>query len=336
MANGLKKSFFIFLLVIGIVVCYFACDDGELIVEIPIINPTPTNTPTPTTNPNDYEAIDCGNNSLANLIIEYMPGAGQFINNTSFNNPNEICCEPTGGTTMAPDNSSMLTLGGFGGYVIFKFPDKVANESGYDLIFYGNAFWNGDNPQNRWIEPGYIEVSVDENSNGLADDKWYLIPGSHITDSDGDGDYEEHKETQIYHTSDTEYLPENKSYYPDSQYYPDINTTSYSLTAYRLPDEICGTVNNPDPVNESVWGYADVNPNLLEGQYLPDDPTTVGIDADTRGGDAVDIDNAIDPNTGEQVNLPQIDFIKITNGCNVILGTLGEVSAEIDAVYRIW
>src|SRR5690606_28851422 len=52
------------------------------------------------------------------------------------------------------------------------------NPMGLDCIVYGNSFWTGGDPHRKWIEPALIEISQDVNGNGLADDPWYVIPGS--------------------------------------------------------------------------------------------------------------------------------------------------------------
>lgn len=331
------KKLFNIIIIIGSLYYLFIgilhCNGNEPFVEIPIVNPTPINPPTKI--PGVWELVDCSSNDYVNQILDFQPAAGQFINNEKLNNPIEVYCEPLGGTTTAANNASIVSLGGFGGYIVFSFPETIENGPEFDFIVYGNAYWNADNPQNRWIEPGYVEISVDSNDNGEPDDSWYLIPGSHIVDGDSDGNYEEHKESITYHISDTHLPPENKNHYPDSEYYPEMED-SYELNAYLLPEEVCGTVNNPDPNNEQVWGYADINPSLSIGQYTADDPKLVGLDADTRGGDAFDINWAINPDTGTPANLSAVDFIKITNGCNEIEGAMGEVSTEIDGVVKLW
>ncbi len=105
-----------------------------------------------------------------------------------------------------------------------------------------------------------------------------------------------------------------------------------------------------DPTREGIFGYAEYSPTLalgdLDGDYIvddpnlapddfytvPDDPLTVGITPGSGGGDAFDIAWAIDPATGQLADLPGFDFIRITSAVNVVLGPLGERSAEIDAV----
>ena len=48
-------------------------------------------------------------------VAECVPAPGQFINDSSFNEPAETLGAPAGGGTGAPGNSSVMSLGGFGG-----------------------------------------------------------------------------------------------------------------------------------------------------------------------------------------------------------------------------
>jgi hypothetical protein len=64
--------------------------------------------------------------------------------------------------------------GGFGGYTVFEFDHSVERKgvNGEELLIGGNAFGG-------WSEPGIIWVMQDENRNGLPDDTWYELVGSH-------------------------------------------------------------------------------------------------------------------------------------------------------------
>ena len=63
-------------------------------------------------------------------------------------------------------------MGGFGGYIIFKFDHTVVNQNGYDFVIRGNAF-DGSS------EPGAVMVAFDRNGNGVPDDdEWYELKGS--------------------------------------------------------------------------------------------------------------------------------------------------------------
>lgn len=254
---------------------------------------------------------------FATQVLDYAPGDGLFVNDPNFNDPARALGAPIGGGTLMADSSKLVTLGGFGGTLTLGFDhtvmDDPANHLGLDFIVFGNAIWISNNPLSRWAEAAVIEISLDDNGNGIADDQWYLIPGSDITD------------------------PQNQKLYG----------------FYLLPDDPYAQppLNNPlmDGA-EAWWGYADMAPVLKRGDLdgdnkvddphvsdeafytVPDDPRTVGIDAGSGGGDAFDIAWAIDPVTGQPAGLPGFDFIRITTGVWSFDNWFGEVSAEIGGV----
>ena len=85
--------------------------------------------------------------------IEYSPAPGQFINKTP-----EAVADDTPETMRknaeeALTGGSMISLGGFGGYVVFGFDHVVVNRQDADFTVLGNAFVNS-------AEPGIIQFSV--------------------------------------------------------------------------------------------------------------------------------------------------------------------------------
>ncbi|HYC99974.1 MAG TPA: hypothetical protein VEB22_02005, partial [Phycisphaerales bacterium] len=124
---------------------------------------------------------------FASRVVEYTPSPGQNMENPSFNDAARALGPPVGGGVLAADNTKVVTLGGFGGSLTLGFDHPITDQSptatnptGADLIVFGNAFWASGNPDLRFAEPGVIEVSRDDNGNGLADDAWYVIRGSHL------------------------------------------------------------------------------------------------------------------------------------------------------------
>ncbi len=293
---------------------------------------------------------------FATRMIDYSPAPGQFVNNPAFNDPNQALGPPVGGGTISPNNSGLVSLGGFGGSITLAFAvpvlDDPRNTMGLDFIVFGNAFWPGADPNARWAEAAIIEISLDVNNNGAADDPWYLIPGSHLTPpitfitKHWDND------------PGTPTPPANIAWYPAGA--PGEMTTS----APRLPAvfESFVLLNPRTDGRETYFGYADLSPTLILGDMtgatgapgenstadpednpaidpaifytFPDNPFTVGVDPGAGGGDAFDIAWAIDPTTGAPANLPGFHFIRITNAVDAV-GPLGEVSSEIDAVARV-
>jgi len=290
---------------------------------------------------------------FATAVIAYDPAPGQFVNDPLFNDPTKALGRPYGGGFSDSGNSSLVSLGGFGGSITLAFDhtvrDDPANPFGLDAIVYGNALYVGGNFNRRWAECGFIEISRDVNGNGLPDDPWYLIPGSHITDPMGQYEVQTWDDDVL----DAAFPPDDEGWIPPGR------SGTWSTAGYRLPPEVFETivVSNPnglDATVEGIFGYADFTPTLklgdMNGDNVIDDPTAlpavfytrpdnpfaVGLTPGSGGGDAFDIARAIDPATGEPAGLDGFDFIRITVGVNrVILDTsppLNELSTEIDAV----
>ena len=184
---------------------------------------------------------------FATSVVEYAPAPGQFVNDPNFNDPQETLGPPLGGGTSAPDNESVVTLGGFGGYIVLGFDHTVLDDSlnplGLDAIVFSNAYWVLGNPDRHWAECATIEISRDDNANGLADDAWYLILGSHLS-------------APLSRTSKT---------------WGDGSTTY----AYHLPLNPFGATVVVNPMagteNEGIFGYAEYSPTLFLGDLDGDD-----------------------------------------------------------------
>ena len=290
-----------------------------------------------------------GASPFATRVIEYTPAPGQFVQSAVFNNPAAALGAPTGGGTAQVDNSSVVTLGGFGGCLVLAFDhtvmDEPLNPMGLDGIVFGNAFWGGGNLTRHWGECGVIEISYDDNGNSVADDDWFLIPGSHMPYSLGINIAEVTWDSNIINPL---YPPASESWVPLGR------SGIWHSAAFPLPVAVFGALileNPPDLLDaEAIFGYADYSPTLVLGDMdgdnvvddvamrpdvfytVPDDPWVTGISAGSGGGDAFDIGWAVDPDTGEPARLTGFDFIRICNGVHAIFPLFGEKSPEIDAV----
>lgn len=222
--------------------------------------------------------------------------------NPGFDSPALTLGEPISAGVSAPSNSSIHSIGtpgaSPGSYITLKFntpiTDDPLNPMGLDFIVYGNAFWVGGNPANKWIEAGLVEVSEDVNTNGIADDAWYVMPGS-----------------RNYSAS---VLPLG------------IANPSPSLAGFVSNSGVGGV--------ESNWGYADLTPTqqkYLDNYVRPDDPMTVGLTSRSGGGDAFDIAWARD-GTGQPANLTQIHFVRVSAFLQTPGGFIGDLTPEVDAV----
>ncbi len=283
-------------------------------------------------------------------VIDYSPAPGQFVNNPAFNDPTRALGPPVGGGTINPDNSKLVTLGGFGGSITLAFDHTILDDAhhpfGMDAIVFGNATWVGGDPNRRFAECAVIEISRDANGNGIPDDPWYVIPGSHL----GNPSSRFFTQTWDDATNDPTFPPSNPLWLPPGRH------GTWTTSGYLLPDDpfalgpVLANPNGPGATVEGVFGYADCSPVLILGDTVgdntvhdgtltpgrfytvPDDPLAVGVTPGSGGGDAFDIASAVDPVTGQPAHLAGFDFIRITTAVDHVDPIFGEVSAEIGGV----
>lgn len=293
---------------------------------------------------------------FASAVIDYSPAPGQFVNNPTYNNPARALGPPVGGGTLAADNTKVVSLGGFGGSITLRFDQTVlddpCNPFGLDFIVFGNAFWVAGNPNRRFAEAAVIEISLDVNRNGLADDPWFIIPGTHIPNAPPASVPADSLESQAWdNNASTPTPPSNLAWYPAGAP-PFFITMTFALPAL-FDSQILQNPNGLSATLEGIRGYADCSPTLILGDTnadniidhpslapadfytVPDNPYLVGVTHGSGGGDSFDIAWAVDPLTGAPANLRGFDFIRITNGVNHLAGVTGEVSPEIGGVSRV-
>jgi len=280
-------------------------------------------------------------------VFEFKPAPGQFINDLPAANDGETTARilERANSFIAKKNGDLISLGAFGGYVVFGFDHTILNVKGKrDFRVLGNAFWAQANPnpdatmRGGSSEAGIIMVSYDKNKNGLPDDEWFEIEGGGHKMEKTIHNYE-----ITYHRPDPNkipvpgggtgtvlftdmeyiywkdnqgkegYLAQNNAYNHSLEYWPkwlkDQPTITFKGT--RLPD---------NAVDESGTGSYFVQYAFLYG-YADNAPNN-----DDDSG--IDIDWAIDKN-GNKIQLPGIDFVKVYNGLNQQAGWLGETSTEI-------
>ncbi|MDR1230394.1 MAG: bacterial Ig-like domain-containing protein [Spirochaetaceae bacterium] len=142
-------------------------------------------------------------------------------------------------------NSSRLGnfhgFGGFGGHAVFVFDHSVLKKGtdGEELRIGGNAF-------SGWEEPGIIWVSRDENNNGMPDDTWYELKGSHT----------------LVPSTVRRYAV---TYYKQGLVYEDNQGVSGRFDNYSGGDRESITLTGTRiTANYNFWGYADVGDNGLQ------------------------------------------------------------------------
>jgi hypothetical protein len=277
-------------------------------------------------------------------VFDFKPAIGQFINEIpEYENGDTLTkMLQKAKESLVGGNSTMLTLGGFGGYVVFGFDHTVPNMNGRDFKILGNAFWGNDasQPRSGSCEPGIIMVAYDRNKNGKPDDnEWYEIAGSEYFKNTTVKDYSityfkpnENKPpvpgSEFWQT-DIEYIKwqdnlgnlgfKTKNTFHAQSYYPMwLNDTSYSFTGTKLMNNYYDQSGTGSYwVGKSYdFGYADNAPNNDEASNI-------------------DISWAVDK-TGKYVKLPGIDFVKIYTGVNQEAGWLGEVSTEVAGAYDLY
>ncbi len=131
-------------------------------------------------------AVRAQYNPYINKVWEFRPAPGQFVNDLpeyeDGDDANDMRLKAE--ECIANHEQVMISLGGWGGYVIFGFDHMIPNFKGeYDLKIIGNAFYANANPKDTMAlggsaEPGIVMVSYDANHNGRPDDEWYELAGS--------------------------------------------------------------------------------------------------------------------------------------------------------------
>lgn len=277
-------------------------------------------------------------------VFDYRPAAGQYVNvipeyeeGDTQEDMNRKALEAICG-----DADGMISLGGFGGYVVVGLDHTVENKAGLcDFRVLGNAFYATGQSEYGNSEPGVIQVSCDANRNGLPDDTWYEIAGSShngteswiqkAADAGNDTQTVRDYEITYYRPASIPTKP-TKEYirWEDNQgnsgyrakndthkqpYYPQwIDEEKLTFKGTRLPQnaiDLSGQGNNFG-LFRFAYGYADNVQSTLDSS-------------------AIDIDWAVDAD-GNPANLKGVDFIRIYTGINQENGWLGECSTEIAGI----
>ena len=244
---------------------------------------------------------------------------------------------------------SMISLGGYGGYVIVGFDHPVVNMHTYDFEIYGNAFVSERESHGGSSEPGIVMVGVDMDGDGVPSegDKWYELAGSEYN----------HPKTQHNYTI-TYYRPDENKQRTPSHIDPYINDTTYiRWTSNDVDlDSTAGYMSRNVYHNQPYWplwlqgeetlsfsgaklrcNAVDLGNNegnsyfvqyFFDWGYVDNLPNYSAMTPDALHNLGFKIDWAVDEQ-GNHVNLTHIDFIKVYNGINQYCGWTGETSTEV-------
>ena len=315
--------------------------------------------------------IHAQNKNYITRVYDFLPAPGQFVNNSPEYNvgePRDSVLARTlqrlgpkiellidyddddnpfvVDTIVKPVTGELISLGSFGGYVIFGFDHPVVNVEGeYDLQIFGNGFGSDSLAvEGGSSEPGIVMVGIDRDCDGVPSesDLWYELAGS------------EHKHPKTQHDFEITY------YRPDD----DVDTPHVRWTCNSVDSLQEGFVHinpfhtqpywplwidqdkltfkgtklrcNANDVNGNGsyylqyffdWGYVDNRTDYDYGiGYKPFET----LDEATRKGYNLgfDLDWAVDEQ-GNHVEVPKADFIKVYSALLQECGWLGETSTEV-------
>ena len=257
-------------------------------------------------------------------VFDFLPAVGQFTNKLPAYVDGDTQTEMTAkaGKALVGEKSTVITLGGYGGYVVFGFDHTILNQKDKrDFKVLGNGFAGSS-------EPGIIMVAYDKNKNGKPDeDEWYEIAGSEYSNPTTIKNYTitYHKPTVEDSNATPEYIKwednqgksgyKAKNTFHKQPYYPiwfgqNQLKFSGSLLASNYTEK-----NGIWTGKQLAYGYADNAANNSEDSNI-------------------DIDWAVDKN-GNPVKLMGIDFIKVYTATNQEAGWLGEISTEVAGAYDL-
>lgn len=277
-----------------------------------------------------------GMSAMIHRVYEYCPAPGQFLNTMPEYEEGDTRESVRQKAEELLREGGTVSLGAFGGYVVFGFDHMVENRAGfYDLQILGNSYHadGGDARQGGSSEPALVFVSHDDNGNGVPDDKWYELAGSEYGKTGTWRDYtvtyhmtpQGHTPTPVPNSPVTDdtyirwtdseggegYLAMNA--YHRQNYWPQWlkGEQTLTFTGVRLAPNTVDKNGDGSYFlqNTYAWGYADNQPN---------DSTSSKLDLAW----AVDED-------GNPANLPGIHFVKVQTAVLQSNGWIGESSTEV-------
>ena len=286
-------------------------------------------------------SVNAENSPYIARVYDYLPAPGQFVNTMPAYKPGytqDSINAIVEAALCGKANGSTISLGSFGGYIVFGFDHPVVNKHDYDVRIYGNAFQSNAVPDMAGgsCEPGIIMVGVDMDGNGVPSDGdlWYEIKGSSYDSS-------------MHGFEVTYYKPDEDKPKVPHEKWSFINDIEYVHWTSNDPDAPEGYVWRNTFHNQPYWPlWIEDTVMTLRGTKLPN----LSIDMTANGagtswfqpffgeGYVDNLPNAQEPGfkidwaideDGNPVELDHIDFIKVYCGQLDYCGWLGEVSTEV-------
>ena len=281
-------------------------------------------------------ALMADNSPYISRVYEFLPAPGQFVNTMPAyeqGDDAEAMCRKVE-EQIANNAQGLISLGGWGGYVVFGFDHPLVNVQGEkDLIVEGNAFYSNaaqGAAGGGSCEPGIVMVSVDANGNDLPDDEWYELAGSEylspltkhgysVTYERTPADHvatpsskEKYRiDTTHVHWTDNDggegYLVQIS--FHKQPYFPQwIDSDELTFEGARLADNY-QYINSQYVLYPYQYGYADNHP-------------------DTCSLSQLDIEWAVRAD-GTPVHLEAVHFVKVYTALHQQCGMIGETSTEV-------
>lgn len=287
-------------------------------------------------------------------VLDFVPAVGQFTNALPAydeGDTQEVMNEKVL-AAIGNNKKGMISLGGFGGYVVVGFDHTITNVTGKrDFRVLGNAFYSAANPdsdapEGGSCEPGVIMVAYDKNQNGMPDeDEWYEIAGSAHEDAAlelwydkavaAGNDVETYRNYEI-----TYYRPEKEPETSEEREKYIRWEDNRGNSGYKVKNTFHNQCYFPEWIKEDKITFKGtcLPQNAVDesgqGNYFVLYKFRYGYadnEVNTKDESAIDIDWAVN-SKGQKVHLPGIDFIKIYTGVNQENGWLGECSTEISGI----
>lgn len=288
----------------------------------------------------EYNVGEPRDSVLARVLKSLGPKVEVLIDYDDDDNPFVV------DTIVKPVTGELISLGSFGGYVIFGFDHPLVNVAGeYDLQIFGNGFGSDSLAvAGGSSEPGIVMVGVDKDGDGVPSeaDQWYELAGSEYGHAKTQHGFEityyrpsscENAQQVRWTCNSVDSLQEGYVHtvvFNNQPYWPlwiDQNTLTFKGTKLRCnASDVSG--------NGSYylqyffdWGYVDNRTDYDHGiGYKPQET----LDEAIRKGYSLgfNLDWAVDEH-GNHVEVPKADFIKVYSALLQECGWLGETSTEV-------